>query len=175
MKVEPAASIEGAVGVPGVKGISQRAVLLGTLAEGQSSIRGFGHAADTESAISVARQLGADVDVEEDAVRVLGLGMHGLQQPAEPLDQPPVFGQRSAEGGAVLEEDVHPDARIGARDTRHLAERGTRGGGQGVVPVDPSRAGLVDDCVREGVREVARERDETVVDERVDRDGPRAE
>lgn len=85
-RIEPAASIEGAVGVPGVKGISQRAVLLGTLAEGQSSIRGFGHAADTESAISVARRLGAEVDVEEDAVRVLGLGMRGLQQPGEALD-----------------------------------------------------------------------------------------
>ena len=33
MKVEPAASIEGAVAVPGVKGISQRAVLLGAIAD----------------------------------------------------------------------------------------------------------------------------------------------
>jgi 3-phosphoshikimate 1-carboxyvinyltransferase len=86
MKIEPAAAIEGAIAVPGVKGISQRAVLLGALAEGQSSIRGFGHAADTETAISVVRQLGAEVDVEDDTVRVLGLGLRGLEQPDAPLD-----------------------------------------------------------------------------------------
>ena len=62
MKIEPAASIEGAVAVPGVKGISQRAVLLGAIADGESMIDGFGRAADTETAISVVRQLGAEVD-----------------------------------------------------------------------------------------------------------------
>ena len=42
MKVAPAASLVGAVAVPGVKGISQRAVLLGAIADGESRIRGFG-------------------------------------------------------------------------------------------------------------------------------------
>ena len=65
MKIEPAASIEGAVAVPGVKGISQRAVLLGAIADGESLIEGFGRAADTETAISVVRRLGAEVDEEE--------------------------------------------------------------------------------------------------------------
>ena len=68
MKIEPAASIEGAIAVPGVKGISQRAVLLGAIADGESRIEGFGRAADTETAISVVRQLGAEVD-EDGAVR----------------------------------------------------------------------------------------------------------
>jgi 3-phosphoshikimate 1-carboxyvinyltransferase len=86
MRVEPAAAIEGAVAVPGVKGISQRAVLLGAIAEGQSVIRGFGRAADTESAISVARQLGAEVEGEEEEVHVLGLGLRGLREPDGPLD-----------------------------------------------------------------------------------------
>lgn len=85
MRIEPAAAIEGAVGVPGVKGISQRAVLLGAIAEGQSVISGFGRAADTESAISVARQLGAEVEGDEE-IHVLGLGLRGLRAPGEPLD-----------------------------------------------------------------------------------------
>ena len=86
MKVEPAASVEGAIAVPGVKGISQRAVLVGALADGDSEIRGFGHAADTESALAVVRQLGVDVAEDGETVRVQGAGLRGLREPGEPLD-----------------------------------------------------------------------------------------
>src|SRR5215831_20704909 len=87
MKIEPAASIEGAIAVPGVKGISQRAVLLGALADGETRIDGFGRAADTETAISVVRQLGAEVDDDgSETVRVRGVGLRGLRAPEEPLD-----------------------------------------------------------------------------------------
>ena len=86
MNIEPAASIEGAIAVPGVKGISQRAVLLGAIADGESVIEGFGRAADTETAISVVRDLGAEVDEDEETVRVKGLGLRGLRQPGAPLD-----------------------------------------------------------------------------------------
>jgi 3-phosphoshikimate 1-carboxyvinyltransferase len=87
MKIEPASSIDGAIAVPGVKGISQRAVLLGAIADGESRIEGFGRAADTETAISVVRQLG--VEVEEDGpetLRVRGVGLRGLSAPDGPLD-----------------------------------------------------------------------------------------
>ena len=87
MRIEPAASIDGAIAVPGVKGISQRAVLLGAIADGESRIEGFGRAADTESAISVVRQLGAEVDEDgPETIRVRGVGLHGLRAPDEPLD-----------------------------------------------------------------------------------------
>jgi 3-phosphoshikimate 1-carboxyvinyltransferase len=86
MRVEPASALVGAVGVPGVKGISQRAVLLGAVADGESRIAGFGRAADTESAISVVRQLGAEVVENGDEIRVRGLGLRGLRQPDAPLD-----------------------------------------------------------------------------------------
>jgi 3-phosphoshikimate 1-carboxyvinyltransferase len=85
--IEPAVAIRGAIAVPGVKGICQRGVLLGAVAEGVTEIRGFGRAADTESAISVARQLGVHVeDVADDIVRVHGRGLRGLVEPGEPLD-----------------------------------------------------------------------------------------
>ena len=87
MKIEPAASIEGAIAVPGVKGISQRAVLLGAIADGESRIDGFGRAADTETALSVVRQLGAEVDDDgAETVRVRGVGFRGLRAPEVPLD-----------------------------------------------------------------------------------------
>src|SRR5215217_4692936 len=86
MRVEPAAAIRGAIAVPGVKGISQRAVLLGAIADGASRIRGFGRAADTESAIDVVRALGVAVDEDGDDVAVHGVGLRGLRAPDGPLD-----------------------------------------------------------------------------------------
>ena len=86
MNVEPAASVRGAIAVPGNKGSSQRAVLLGALTDGESEIRGFGRAADTESAISVVRQLGAEVDGEGETLRIRGVGLRGLSEPDVPLD-----------------------------------------------------------------------------------------
>jgi 3-phosphoshikimate 1-carboxyvinyltransferase len=86
VRIEPAASVEGAIAVPGVKGISQRAVLLGAVADGESEIRGFGPAADTEAAISVVRQLGVEVDDGGDTMRVRGAGLRGLREPEDPLD-----------------------------------------------------------------------------------------
>jgi 3-phosphoshikimate 1-carboxyvinyltransferase len=85
--VEPFVTLRGAIAVPSVKGICQRGVLLGAVADGETEIRNFGRAADTESAISVVRQLGVEVtDVADDVVRVQGRGLRGLTAPSEPLD-----------------------------------------------------------------------------------------
>jgi 3-phosphoshikimate 1-carboxyvinyltransferase len=87
MKVEPAASVQGAIAVPGVKGISQRAVLLGAVADGESEIVGFGRAQDTEAAIDVVRGVGVEVEDEGgETIRVRGLGLRGLVEPEGPLD-----------------------------------------------------------------------------------------
>ena len=62
MKIEPAAHVTGHVAVPGDKSISHRAVLLGAVSEGETVVRGFGRAGDTESTIGAVRMLGAAVD-----------------------------------------------------------------------------------------------------------------
>jgi 3-phosphoshikimate 1-carboxyvinyltransferase len=87
MRIEPAASVRGAIAVPGVKGISQRAVLLGAIADGDSRIRGFGRAEDTLSAVDVVRACGVEVDDPggEELV-VHGAGLRGLRAPAGPID-----------------------------------------------------------------------------------------
>jgi 3-phosphoshikimate 1-carboxyvinyltransferase len=87
VKIEPAAALVGDIAVPAVKGICQRAVLLGAIADGTSEIRGFGHAADTDVAIEVVRALGVEVDEpEEDVVRVHGKHLRGVVAPEAPLD-----------------------------------------------------------------------------------------
>ena len=80
MRIDPAAALVGAAGVPGNKGSSQRAVLLGAVSDGETRIRGFGRAADTLSAIAAVRALGAEViDNGDDDIRVQGVGLRGLR------------------------------------------------------------------------------------------------
>jgi 3-phosphoshikimate 1-carboxyvinyltransferase len=86
MNVEPAASVQGGVAVPGDKSISHRAVLIGAIADGESVIEGFGRSADTESTIAAVRALGVEVDEGADTVRTAGVGLRGLREPGEPID-----------------------------------------------------------------------------------------
>ena len=87
MKIAPAAALRGHIAVPGDKSISHRAVLLGAIADGETSVRGFGRSQDTEATIGAVRALGATVhDDEVDALRIEGVGLRGLRDPGEPID-----------------------------------------------------------------------------------------
>jgi 3-phosphoshikimate 1-carboxyvinyltransferase len=87
VKIAPARALVGHVVVPGDKSISHRAVLLGAIADGQTEIVGFGRAGDTESTLRAVRALGVEVDeLDVDALRVHGRGLHGFAAPAEPVD-----------------------------------------------------------------------------------------
>ena len=97
-----------------------------------------------------------------------------LERRLELLDPAAVLGERGAELRRVVEEDVHPDARVRAGDARHLAERRARRRKR-IVPLDRRGADLVQQQVRERVRQVAHEREQPVVRLRVDRDGNGAE
>ena len=87
MRIEPAAALVGGLAVPSVKGICQRGALLAALADGESELRNFGHAADTDSALTAIRALGAGVEEPEpDVVRISGRGLRGLTAPEAPID-----------------------------------------------------------------------------------------
>jgi 3-phosphoshikimate 1-carboxyvinyltransferase len=87
MRIAPAAAVAGHIGVPGDQAISQRAVLIAAVGEGESRIDGFGRSFETQAAVDVVRALGVAVtDEDVDAVVVRGAGLRGLREPAEPLD-----------------------------------------------------------------------------------------
>jgi 3-phosphoshikimate 1-carboxyvinyltransferase len=87
MKIEPAASLRGHIAVPGDKSISHRAVLLGAIGEGETSVRGFGRSGDTEATIAAVRALGVTVDEDDvDSLRIQGAGLRGLREPGAPVD-----------------------------------------------------------------------------------------
>jgi 3-phosphoshikimate 1-carboxyvinyltransferase len=80
--VRRARSFQGSIKVPGDKSISHRALILGSIASGDSTVRGLSPGADVQSTASCLQALG--VEVEESAVR--GRGLRGLRAPAGPLD-----------------------------------------------------------------------------------------
>ena len=87
MKVQPAAAIVGDVAVPGVKSIAHRALLLGAIADGETTIANFGRSGDTESTIGALRALGVEIDEDaDDRLRVHGAGLRGLRAPVGPVD-----------------------------------------------------------------------------------------
>jgi 3-phosphoshikimate 1-carboxyvinyltransferase len=87
MEIQPAASLRGALRVPGDKSISHRALLVGAVCDGETLVRGFGRSLDTESTLAAVRALGASVEENApDALRVHGLGLGGLREPDAPID-----------------------------------------------------------------------------------------
>ncbi|MGN6430028.1 MAG: 3-phosphoshikimate 1-carboxyvinyltransferase [Gaiellaceae bacterium] len=87
MRIEPAAALVGDIAVPAVKGICQRGALLAAIADGESELRRFGHAADTDAALHAVQELGAEVgEPEPETVRIQGLGLRGLVAPDGPID-----------------------------------------------------------------------------------------
>lgn len=85
--VEPGAKLAGSIQVPGDKSISHRALMLGAIADGQTTITGFLAGADCLATLAAVRRMGVQIDcVEPTTLRVHGVGVDGLQAPGAALD-----------------------------------------------------------------------------------------
>lgn len=73
-------TLPDAVKIPCSKSEAQRAILIATLAEGRTILRGYTPCGDTQSALSLARTLGANVDVCGSTVTIEGIGHEGLRR-----------------------------------------------------------------------------------------------
>ena len=81
--IRPAGPLRGEITIPGDKSISHRAVMFGALSEGITEVSHFLMSADCLSTISCFEKMGirVDVDRQNDAITVHGLGLHSLQAP----------------------------------------------------------------------------------------------
>ena len=90
--IRQASRLRGELRLPGDKSISHRALMLATLAEGESRIAGAGDGADIHSTAGVCAALGAKVERTSDdetgnaGYRVISPGADGLHEPAADLD-----------------------------------------------------------------------------------------
>lgn len=85
--VQPGGKIQGRVRVPGDKSISHRSIMLGSIAEGTTTVTGFLEGADALATLNAFRDMGVEIEGPVDGkVTVHGVGLKGLKKPEKPLD-----------------------------------------------------------------------------------------
>ena len=85
-KISPAASVSGAITLPGDKSISHRYAMLASIAEGATKISNYSTGADCQSTLECMRALGAGIETNDGVVSIHGKGLEGLREPASTLD-----------------------------------------------------------------------------------------
>lgn len=78
--------LTGQLSPPGDKSVSHRALILGALADGDSTVRGLLQAADVRATQSALEQMGARFSEAGDELAIRGIGVSGLRAPLQPLD-----------------------------------------------------------------------------------------
>lgn len=78
--------LKGSIKIPGDKSISHRAVMFGSIAKGDTNIKGFLTGDDCMSTIACFRKLGIDIETAGENVTVHGKGLRGLKAPKGTLD-----------------------------------------------------------------------------------------
>ncbi len=79
--------LKGEITVPGDKSISHRAVMLGAIAEGDTTIKGLLKGEDNMATLKAFRQMGVRIDEHKNGiVAIQGKGLHGLQEPDDVID-----------------------------------------------------------------------------------------
>ncbi|WP_396133782.1 3-phosphoshikimate 1-carboxyvinyltransferase [Chamaesiphon sp. OTE_75_metabat_556] len=80
-------SLQGRLQIPGDKSISHRALMLGALAEGKTTIRGLLLGEDPRSTAACFSAMGAQIsELNTELVTVTGIGLGQLQEPVNVLD-----------------------------------------------------------------------------------------
>ncbi len=87
LTAQPSEALNGSAQIPGDKSISHRALMIATLAVGETEIRGLLEGEDVLRTAEAMTALGAEIVREEDGVwRVWGRGLGGLTAPETVLD-----------------------------------------------------------------------------------------
>jgi len=122
-----AGPLNGRVRVPGDKSISQRSLILGAMAVGETRIAGLLEGEDVINTGKVMQALGASVErTGEGAWRVLGVGVGGFAQPSAPL----YFGNSGtgcrlvmgAVAGCPIQAVFDGDASLRTRPMRRILD-----------------------------------------------------
>src|SRR3972149_6307845 len=86
LAVKKSRGLKGEIRVPGDKSITHRAVILGSIAQGTTVVRGFLPAQDCLRTMEAFKRMGIKIGKDTDLVRIEGRGLRGLSQPADVLD-----------------------------------------------------------------------------------------
>jgi 3-phosphoshikimate 1-carboxyvinyltransferase len=125
--------LRGEITVPGDKSISHRAIMLAAIAEGTSRITGFLEGEDTRATAAIFEKLGVRIEKPSESERIVhGVGLHGLQGSAQPLDCGNAgTGMRLLTGllaGQRFDSTLIGDASLSKRPMQRVIEPLTRMG-----------------------------------------------
>lgn len=84
--IKPASSIKGEIEVPGDKSISHRSIMLGAIANGVTTVRGFLRGEDNMATMNAFRAMGVEIDDDGETVAIHGRGLRGLGEPTDVID-----------------------------------------------------------------------------------------
>lgn len=81
-RFDPAQALRGTLRPPPDKSISHRAAIVAAMAEGETTVRGYLDAADTNSTLAAVQALGAQVERDGEDLRIRGVGLRGAAEAA---------------------------------------------------------------------------------------------
>ena len=85
-KVQPGGMLQGEARVPGDKSMSHRSIMLGSLADGVTHVKGFLVAEDALATLQAFRDMGVQIEGPVDGcLTIHGVGKHGLKAPTNDL------------------------------------------------------------------------------------------
>lgn len=85
--VGPSQGLQGEIKVPGDKSITHRAIILGSLAEGRTEVKGFLKGEDCLRTAHAFAAMGIAMEgLEGEELTISGRGLRGLQEPEEVID-----------------------------------------------------------------------------------------
>jgi 3-phosphoshikimate 1-carboxyvinyltransferase len=84
--IMPASSVKGEITVPGDKSISHRSIMLGAIANGVTTVKGFLRGEDNMATMKAFRAMGVAIDDDGQTIAIHGKGLHGLSEPADVID-----------------------------------------------------------------------------------------
>jgi 3-phosphoshikimate 1-carboxyvinyltransferase len=84
---KPSSAIQGDFIVPGDKSISHRSLILGSIAQGTTTIRGFLPSSDCQATATALESMGVRIErFQEDQILIHGVGKYGLIAPKNPIN-----------------------------------------------------------------------------------------
>src|SRR6056297_650569 len=87
LKIDPVNHLQGIIRIPGDKSITHRSVMISSLAEGKSIIKGFLNGEDCLHTLEAFRHLGVKIDkIDNNSFIVHGKGLKGFTKPEKVID-----------------------------------------------------------------------------------------
>jgi len=86
LTITPGRALTGTITVPGDKSVTHRAIILTSLAEGESRLSSYCRGEDCLNTMRAFQALGIQIDEQPEALLVHGKGMWGLREADAPID-----------------------------------------------------------------------------------------